>query len=66
MKAVSWRMIGTLDTMIVSFFISGELVIAVSIGVVELFTKMLLYYFHERAWNRAGFGRITAGDDYQI
>jgi uncharacterized membrane protein len=57
-KALSWRLTGTLDTIVVSFVISGRLKIALSIGFVELFTKIALYYLHERAWNRIPFGRV--------
>jgi len=66
-KAVSWRTVGTIDTMIVSFFITGNLVMAVSIGSVEVLTKTVLYYFHERAWDKTNFGRIkVVENDYQI
>jgi uncharacterized membrane protein len=58
LKAFSWRLTGTLDTIIVSFLISGRIRIALSIGVVELFTKLTLYYLHERTWNRIPFGRV--------
>lgn len=50
MKSVSWRIIGTLDTMVISYFITGRVTIAVSIGSVEVITKTILYYFHERLW----------------
>ena len=49
-KGVSWRLIGTLDTIIISYFITGQWKFALSIGTVEVFTKIILYYFHERAW----------------
>ena len=49
-KTVSWRIVGTLDTMLISYFITGELAMALSIGSVEVVSKMVLYYFHERAW----------------
>lgn len=66
-KAISWRTVGTIDTMIVSFFITGNLVMAVSIGSVEVLTKMVLYYVHERAWDKTNFGRIkVVENDYQI
>lgn len=66
-KAVSWRTVGTIDTMVVSFFITGNLVMAVSIGSVEVLTKMVLYYVHERAWDKTNFGRIkVVENDYQI
>jgi len=50
MKSVSWRIVGTLDTMIISYFITGRVTIALSIGSVEVLTKTVLYYFHERLW----------------
>ena len=66
-KAVSWRTVGTIDTMLVSFFVTGNLVMAISIGSVEVVTKMVLYYFHERAWNKTNFGRLkVVENDYQI
>jgi uncharacterized membrane protein len=66
-KSVSWRTIGTLDTIIISVFITGKLDLAIAIGGVEVFTKMALYYLHERTWNRIKFGRIkTTENDYQI
>ncbi|ADG94735.1 Protein of unknown function DUF2061, membrane [Arcobacter nitrofigilis DSM 7299] len=64
-KSISWRTVGTLDTMIISYFITGDLVMAASIGSIEVFTKMILYYFHERAWNKISFGKVKE-PDYQI
>jgi uncharacterized membrane protein len=49
-KAVTWRIIGTLDTILISYLITGEAKIAISIGGIETLTKILLYYVHERAW----------------
>ncbi|MDH5599088.1 MAG: DUF2061 domain-containing protein [Cyclobacteriaceae bacterium] len=49
-KAISWRIVGTLDTLFISFFITGELVWALSIASVELFTKIILFYMHDRVW----------------
>lgn len=64
-KTISWRTLGTLDTIIISYFITGNLVMAASIGSIEVVTKMILYYFHERAWNKIKLGR-TEAPDYQI
>jgi uncharacterized membrane protein len=50
MKSVSWRIVGTLDTMTISYFITGKVSLAVSIGSIEVLTKTILYYFHERIW----------------
>jgi len=52
LKTLSWRIIGTIDTMVISYFLTGKLDIAMSIGGIEVVTKMILYYFHERAWVR--------------
>ncbi|HUX57192.1 MAG TPA: DUF2061 domain-containing protein [Bacteroidales bacterium] len=49
-KSVSWRIVGTLDTIIISYFITGKVTLAISIGTVEVITKTILYYFHERLW----------------
>lgn len=65
-KSISWRVTGTIDTMVISFLITGHLKWALGIGAVELFTKMFLYYIHERIWNRISFGRPKAGEDYTI
>jgi uncharacterized membrane protein len=50
MKSVSWRIVGTIDTMVISYFITGRVTVALSIGSVEVLTKTVLYYFHERLW----------------
>mgnify|MGYP006203024939 FL=1 len=52
-KSISWRIVGTLDTMVISFFVTGQLVMAISIGSIEVVTKIVLYYLHERAWESA-------------
>lgn len=64
-KALSWRVTGTFDTILISFFITGKLKLAISIGVVELITKTTLYFIHERIWNRIRFGK-TKEIEYQI
>ncbi len=56
-KAVSWRIIGTLDTLIVSYILTGEIVLATSIASIDFVTKMILYFFHERLWNRIKWGK---------
>ena len=56
-KAISWRTIGTLDTITISYFLTGEIKIAISIGGIEVFTKMILYFFHERIWNMINWGK---------
>ncbi|MGW8121147.1 DUF2061 domain-containing protein [Roseivirga echinicomitans] len=51
LKTISWRIVGTLDTIMISYFITGEVSLALSIGSVEVFSKIVLYYFHERIWS---------------
>lgn len=65
-KAISWRATGTVDTIVISFLVTGHAKWALSIGFIELFTKVALYYVHERVWNRLSFGRLTTGQDYDI
>lgn len=65
LKSISWRTVGTIDTILISWLITGTLEFALAIGGVELFTKMILYFFHERMWNRIKIGREKA-PDYEI
>lgn len=57
LKTISWRTIGTIDTILISYFVIGDLKWAMSIGGVELFTKMGLYFVHERTWNKIQLGK---------
>ena len=59
MKAISWRILGTIDTMLIAGVLTGNWKLGLSIGGVEVFTKMVLYYFHERVW----YNNITFGLD---
>ena len=52
LKTVTWRVVGTLDTFILSWLITGSWKTGLTIGGVEVITKMILYFFHERAWYR--------------
>jgi uncharacterized membrane protein len=56
-KAVSWRILGSVDTFVISYFVTGKLVFAASIASVETFTKIALFYAHEQAWARVPWGR---------
>jgi uncharacterized membrane protein len=49
-KTITWRIVGTIDTIILSWLITGELKMGLAIGGVEVVTKMILYFFHERLW----------------
>ncbi len=56
-KALSWRIIATLLTMLLVFVFTGEILISVSVGAFELVLKMVFYYVHERTWNRISWGK---------
>lgn len=56
-KTISWRIIGTLDTVLISWLLTGTLMLALSIGGIELVSKMILYFFHERVWNAIKWGK---------
>ena len=59
LKSISWRIVGTIDTIVISYFVTGQLVMAVSIGSVEVVSKILLYYLHERVWENVTKGKIN-------
>lgn len=56
-KALSWRITGTVDTFIISLIITGQLALAGGIAVTEVITKLVLYWLHERVWNRISWGK---------
>jgi len=56
LKTLTWRIVGTIDTMLLGWLISGNPLIGLKIGLLELITKMVLYYFHERIWYKSKFG----------
>nr|WP_321229328.1 DUF2061 domain-containing protein [uncultured Psychroserpens sp.] len=55
-KTFTWRLIGTVDTMLIAWMISGDPLTGLKIGFAEVVTKMLLYYFHERFWYKLNYG----------
>lgn len=80
-KAFTWRVIGSLDTMLIAYLLmtffgqandsdlckdsGSNAQIAFYIGIVEVLSKSFLYYFHERMWSRLSFG-IPKKEDYSI
>jgi adenylylsulfate kinase len=57
LKAISWRLLATLTTILLVYLFTGRIGMAFTLGGIEIILKMLLYYLHERAWNRTSFGR---------
>ncbi len=58
-KGFSWRFVGTMDTTLISYLVTGNPLKALSIGGIEVFSKVFLYYFHERLWLRIKWGRAV-------
>lgn len=56
LKTITWRIIGTSDTIFISTIISGNPLTGVKIGGVETISKMILYFLHEKAWYRIDYG----------
>ena len=56
-KAYSYRCCGTLTTIVISYCITGKLIISLGIGATEMIVKPLIYWLHERVWNRIKWGR---------
>ncbi len=56
LKTITWRVVGTLDTVALGWIVTGNPVIGLEIGLLELITKMVLYFLHERAWYKINFG----------
>jgi uncharacterized membrane protein len=56
-KAFSWRVTGSIDTFLISWVVTGQPVVAATISAVEVFTKVFLFYMHERAWGRIRWGQ---------
>jgi len=59
-KAVSWRVVGSMDTFVLSLIVTGSGKLAISIASVEALTKIALYYVHERVWRAVAWGRLEA------
>lgn len=55
-KAVSWRALGSIDTFLLSFLFTSNVAAAGAIASTEVFTKIILYFVHERAWAQFGWG----------
>lgn len=60
-KTITWRIIGTIDTMIIGWLVSGDALVGMSIGGTEVLTKMVLYFLHERAWFKYGYSKTIHG-----
>ena len=57
-KTITWRILASLDTFLIAWFVSGSVSVGGWIATIEVITKIILYYFHERAWNRVKWGQF--------
>jgi uncharacterized membrane protein len=60
LKALSYRLLGTLFTALIAYAVTGSTGQALAIGGTEPLAKLVLYYLHERAWQRIPRGRVRA------
>lgn len=58
LKTLSWRIIATTTTVTIAYFVFGDISNALKVGGIEFFAKMIIYYFHERAWQMAPRGYV--------
>ena len=58
LKTVTWRILASLDTFLIAWLVSGSISIGGWIAMIEIVTKLIIYYFHERAGNKIKWGRI--------
>ncbi len=66
-KAISYRITGTITTFLISLLVTGEVKYAVSIMSADFILKIAIFYFHERMWNKINFGKVKeTANDYQI
>ena len=64
-KSLSWRVLAAIITGCVVFAMTGKLRFAAEIGLIDTLVKLLIYFLHERAWNKIDYGRIVA-PDYEV
>lgn len=58
MKAFSWRIVATTTTGVIAYFITGDVMAAITIGSIEFVAKFFIYYAHERAWQLVPRGSV--------
>lgn len=56
-KTISWRLTGSGATFLISYIVSGNITIAGTIALIQITANTILYYIHERIWNKIKWGR---------
>jgi uncharacterized membrane protein len=65
-KSLSWRFFAALITSLVVFFMTGKMEFAFKVGLVDTAIKLVVYFAHERIWNKIDYGRVPAAPDYEV
>jgi uncharacterized membrane protein len=67
LKAITWRVLATMVTILVVYFLTKKVALSLGIGFIDAAIKMFVYYVHERVWDRTRFGRRKGiKEDYTI
>ena len=66
LKTITWRIVGTIDTILIGWAVSGDPMVGLTIGSFEVFTKMILYFIHERVWYKVNLGVKRDGDNEKL
>jgi uncharacterized membrane protein len=64
-KSLSWRLVAAIITTSIAFLLTGQIEFAAKIGLADTMIKLLIYFAHERLWNRIPYGREPA-PDYEV
>jgi uncharacterized membrane protein len=64
-KTLSWRFVSIFVTGGIVWLLTGKLIFAVQVGLIDLLIKLFIYYLHERIWNKISYGRLKP-PDYEI
>jgi len=66
LKTITWRIVGTIDTILIGWLVSGDPLVGLTIGSFEVFTKMILYFLHERVWYKSNLGVKRGKDNEKV
>ncbi|HVV52291.1 MAG TPA: DUF2061 domain-containing protein [Polyangia bacterium] len=66
LKSLSWRFLAALITSCVVYVLTGKGDFAAKVGLVDTGVKLLIYFLHERAWDRISYGRVPPAPDYEV
>ena len=64
-KALSWRVLAAIITTLVVLVMTGKAEFAAKVGAIDTAIKLLIYFMHERVWNKINYGRIET-PDYEV